>query len=494
MSARSFRREHLRAIRREERRSMGRAKKVATIAGGLFATAAVIAPAANANTYVVNSKLDNGDGNCASSADGGDDVCTLRDAVNDADNHPNSPAGTADVVTFASDVIGTIQLGDLPAIKIKNDSLDIQGPGADKLTVSGSDSDRIFKIYGFGTVAEDYDVTISGLTLTNGHAENNEIECGFDEGDGGAILSTNFLSNCDTGDAASLTLSKVNIVGNHATGGGGGVAVDQTSRSDKVAASGEATLTVHQSTISGNEAGYDGGGIAMYPGSAGLAIVNSTIANNSADDGVGGGVAVVSAFDFAKQPATTAHEIDNSTITGNNATGQGDSISGSGGGISTDQALTLSSDIVYGNTVTPGEVPAKAASPSDLFTDSATITAGYSMFGTTSGATVTESPAGTNQVGVNPQLGTLQNNGGTTPTELPADTSPAIDAGTANGLTVEQRDTARTIDRTPNNASDGTDVGAVELPAEPQPQPQPNPSPNPSPFRHRPHSCASASR
>jgi CSLREA domain-containing protein len=454
---------------------MGRAKKVATAAGGLFAAAAVLAPAANAETFVVNSTADPGDGTCDASE------CTLREAIDEANFN-----GTPDTITFAPTVQGTIQLAHVggvggDALEVTNESLDIVGPGADKLTIEGQSGSRIFKLLGFAT--PDEEVTISGLTLSGGSPTSGPYgECAFDSADGGAILSTNYQECFSTGYAAALTVSKLVVSDNEASAGGG-IAVEQRQAREKAAsATGSASLTVHQSTISGNEADYDGGGIAMYPFSGELAVDNSTIANNNADSGVGGGVAVISAFDVRKAVVVRGLEIDNSTVTGNDATGQGDDSSGSGGGISTDANLTLSSDIVYGNTVTPAPVTSKASSPSDLHTtDAATITAGYSMFGTTSGATLTESPAGTNQTGVDPQLGALQNNGGATPTELPADTSPAIDAGTSNSYSNEQRDTARTIDRSPNNASDGTDVGAVELPAEPQPEPEPQPQPQPLP-------------
>jgi CSLREA domain-containing protein len=488
MSARSFRREHTRAIRREERRGAQRAKRVAIAAGGLLAAAAVVAPAANAETYNVNSLADPGDGTCDVAGTG--DGCTLREAIYAANTHNNDPVGTPDVVTFAPSALGQIQLGNDSfeeltdgSIVIHRDSLDIRGPGADRLTIVGPANDRIFKIFGFGNVQEDYDVTISGLTLTGGNAQFNDPDCGsgVDEGDGGAILSTNFIYTCQSqGDAAALTLSKMNIVGNEAEGGGGGIAVEQDeSGGCKVTckaatATGAASLTVHQSTISGNEAAYDGGGIALYPGAWQLAVDNSTIVDNNADGGDGGGINILSSFPVAaKVPATRTLEVDNSTIAGNDA-------SDSGGGIGTDANLTVSSDIITGNTVTPPQM-VKASTLSDVFTDGATITAGYTMFGTTTGATLSPSVPGTNKNGLDPQLGVLQNNGGTTPTELPATTSPAIDQGIANSLTQEQRETARTIDRPPANKADGTDIGAVELPADPVVPPPPDqPLPGPT--------------
>jgi hypothetical protein len=51
-------------------------------------------------------------------------------------------------------------------------------------------------------------------------------------------------------------------------------------------------------------------------------------------------------------------------------------------------------------------------------------------------------------------------------THLPATTSAVIDKGNApSGLTTDQRGDPRTVDTTPANANDGTDIGSVELPS-----------------------------
>src|SRR4051812_8221754 len=112
MSARSFRRERTRAIRREERCGAQRSKRVAMAAGGLFALAAVAAPAANAAGFVVNSAADGGATAC-------DTDCTLRDAVEAANATP-----AADVITFANGLAGPIQLNS--SIQITNSSLEIR--------------------------------------------------------------------------------------------------------------------------------------------------------------------------------------------------------------------------------------------------------------------------------------------------------------------------------------------------------------------------------
>ena len=62
-----------------------------------------------------------------------------------------------------------------------------------------------------------------------------------------------------------------------------------------------------------------------------------------------------------------------------------------------------------------------------------------------------------------PKLGALQENGGPTPTIAPAADSPVIDAGSALGLTADQRGQARPSDfPSLRNAEDGADIGAFE--------------------------------
>jgi hypothetical protein len=83
-----------------------------------------------------------------------------------------------------------------------------------------------------------------------------------------------------------------------------------------------------------------------------------------------------------------------------------------------------------------------------------------------------------------PLLGPLQDNGGPTETMAPASGSPAIDAGSAFGLTTDQRGLQRPCDfASLPNAGDGSDIGAVELQANPCAQPANSHSPSPGPQR-----------
>jgi len=116
---------------------------------------------------------------------------SLRAAITAASN------GTT--IDFAKGLHGTITLisGDLP---IAN-SVTIDGPGANLLTISGNDSSRIFDVSGSATV------DISGLTLSDGLANV-----------GGGIL----LEGSASLSANNCAMSNDEALGNAAGGGFGG--------------------------------------------------------------------------------------------------------------------------------------------------------------------------------------------------------------------------------------------------------------------------------
>ena len=174
---------------------------------------------------------------------------SLRDAITQANAH----AG-ADIIVFQPGLTGTIALtgGELDI----TDDLKINGPGADKLTVSGNNTSRVFKVEAGETV------TISGLTIAGGNAGT---------GNGGGI--DNF---------GTLTVSNIVFSGNAATDGGG------------LANQSGGTATVRDSTFTGNSAdagggGHgDGGGLANESGGT-VTVTGSTFTGNSAV-GSGGGL------------------------------------------------------------------------------------------------------------------------------------------------------------------------------------------------------------
>src|SRR5262245_53815679 len=206
---------------------------------------------------------------------------SLRAAVARANARPG-----ADTIDFQPGLTGTIALtgGQLDL----TDDVKITGPGADKLTVSGSNVSRVFKVEAGEAVS------ISGLTIAAGNA---------------GIFNGGGIDNFGT-----LTVRDSVFSGNSAGNGGG------------IENEGGATATVIGSTFTGNSAikfggGIDDAGVNGFSGGIGgtLTVRGSTFTGNSASDegaGLGGGLNV---FGTAT--------VSDSTFTGNAAN------NGGGGGI-----------------------------------------------------------------------------------------------------------------------------------------------------------------
>jgi hypothetical protein len=353
-------------------------KTVLTLGAALAAV-----PAAQAAAFNVSNLNDNGAG-------------SLRQAIEDA----NAAVG-ADMIQFQAGLTGTITLttGQLSLY----DSVDIQGPGADVLAVSGNDASRVFYLY---NSKETLDVTISGLTVTGGSASN-----------GAGII--NFGEN--------LVLDEVAVTDNHATSDGGGLWSDNPSTS----------VTIRDSTFSGNTADSDGGGIYFYQVGAPVLIENSTISGNQAAEGDGGGVYLYNLYG--------SFLIRNTTIAGNSASIEG------GGMFSLTGPVGLDNSIVGDNT---------AATNNDLGTDdSGSFSLADSLVESPGTASIGD--GGGNIFNQDPQLGALADNGGPTETHLPAATSPVIDAGAPAFVpppVTDQRGSARV-------ANGRIDMGSVEIAA-----------------------------
>lgn|GEM_PF-2310476 len=213
----------------------------------------------------------------------GTDTCSLRDAVRLANN-----LGFTNI-SLTSAPSGTIRLDSGLSITA---SVNLQGPGANALTITNSGSASGSSLI---TIGNDATVNISGLTITNGSSTN-----------GGAIINN--------GEGA-LTITESVLSGNSATNAGGAIYNNAGG-----------ALSIARSTISGNSA-LTGGGV--YHGSGELVITNSTFTGNTASQ-FGG------AIDTASSSA-----INNSTISGNT--------SASGGGIYLQASLLLANSIVSGN-------------------------------------------------------------------------------------------------------------------------------------------------
>jgi hypothetical protein len=206
------------------------------------------------STFTVMNLADSGDG-------------SLRAAIAAAEAN----AG-ADVIDFANPPHGTIALttGEL----LVTDDLTINGPGANQLTVSGNDASRIFRVVGGADASTAISVSLSGLTISHGRADDS----------GGGIFNSGFSALTLTGVVLSDNVA-VGLAGPNAAGG----AVHSFGAG--------ARLSVVDSRIVGNTAdGRNvlrgvGGGLDVQGGS--LNVVNSTIADNQAFGGVvglGGGI------------------------------------------------------------------------------------------------------------------------------------------------------------------------------------------------------------
>src|SRR5262249_56837783 len=115
-------------------------------------------------------------------------------------------------------------------------NLTIQGPAASLLTISGNNAVRVFNI---GSVTPAIDVTLSGLTLTNGKAPLVE---------GQTIGGCIFDNSTETLTITSVTVSNSTAQGGVGFGGGG------------ILNNNTGTVDITNSTISGNSS-RDGFGV-----------------------------------------------------------------------------------------------------------------------------------------------------------------------------------------------------------------------------------------
>lgn len=365
-------------------------------------------------------------------------VTTINDSGAGSLRQALAGANDGDTINFDPSLNGqtiTLTSGEL----LVNKSVIISGPGANMLAADANHASRVFHI------ASGTDVTVSGLTITNGSAPPPDYF-------GGGIYNNH----------AILTLNNCTISGGVAVPGfGGGIYND--------AYAGSATLTINNCTISGNSA-WPGGGIYNDQGT--VTITNSTLSGNS-DNGynIGGAIANVGKL-----------TITNSTLSGNSASAGGAIYNWSGA------TLTITNDTFSGNfcnnpnwthgggiynefgTLKIGNTIFKAGPSGENIYNvdplGPVISLGYNLSSDDGGGYLT---ATGDRINTDPKLGPLQNNGGPTFTHLPASDSPAIDAGDP-ALAMDQRGAG--FVRVVNGR---IDIGATEVQAVPTPTPTPKP-------------------
>jgi CSLREA domain-containing protein len=432
-----------------------------------------------------------GDGICDTDAGTAGNQCTLRAAIQEANN-----AITDDTINFNLPASSTITLDSvLPDIA---GNLSVNGPGANLLTVQrnaagGTPDFRIFMINSGTTVA------ISGITIANGNltAANN----------GGGIRNdgTLTLTNCNLfgnnveqvggaifNNGTSLTLIDSNVGGtapgqpNTGTAGGSGIynntgtlsinggSIAGNSNIGIFVAGGTANL---ESVAVSNNGGSGGGG-GLTAVNVNTNIIDCLIANNTAANGAGlynqnGSMTVVNSTISGNVSSSVGGGVRNQsgTLTLTNVTITNNrSNSSSGGGVSASGTVNSRNSIIAGNF--QGVSP--STSPSDVSGNLSFVNSFNNLIGIGGSGGLINSVNG-NKVGVfSAGLGPLSNNGGPTQTHALLPGSPALDAGSNAFVTnppfsgsapfTDQRGAGfkRILDAADADTTQTVDIGAYE--------------------------------
>ncbi len=314
----------------------------------------------------------------------------------------------------------------------------------------------------------------AGLNIDDSVVENNTVSSPNPAlGHGGGIFIGTIGGTLDT--SGGLSLNDSSVAHNTAQRSGGGIYIDHLGNGVEF----DGGLVLQETTIDDNHATEgDGGGIyvgefsnAAFDDNAFIGFLRSTISRNTATNGFGG------AFYFDKNGFSSENTSEilfvNSTVSGNDADlgGAGyllgnvgvDDISfaieistfvNNSSGLFIDDGeidVDVSNSIISKNgavdlTLDDAMIPLLDVSYSNLYAPEATLL-----------AAIQSGPG--NQVGVDPKLGPLQNNGGTTETHIPLVGSPIWDAGDpafGDFPDNDQRGEARIIVR--------LDMGSTETP------------------------------
>ena len=290
----------------------------------------------------------------------------------------------------------------------------------------------------------------SGFAAPNGVIDSVEFVENTGGDDGGAIFH----------GGGELLIYNSLFDGNQADRGGGlaGRGIfnihDSTFKANRAVIGGgvysSGILLLENSTFVGNRAlsgnsGLSESSASTSTGSGGgifardeVKIINSTITGNSARR-YGGGIHLFHSFSSSFE--SFAHEIQNSTIVGNEAnvkTSASTLLDGDGGGVFLDDPNSLATilidhSIIAGNTREIGDT--QVAEPNDVAATAGQLfQVGYSLIEESNGAPLQPIAGTINQLGVDPLLGPLADNGGPTETHALLSGSPAIDAGDPNIL------------------------------------------------------------
>ena len=397
--------------------------------------------------------LNPGDGVCATNAAG--NICSLRAAIEET----NQTIATLRVNITIPTGFYSINMGDFKGLTLNRGRVKLEGTGTSGTIIDGSNENRLFTIETseFFDAVDAREIVFEGMTLQNGNATGNQW--------GGAVLIDS--------NSYQVTFNRVLIQDNVAGQFGGGIATDgigvlnilnstvQRNRSTDMTEDcnqgggisggggilSQSTLNIIHSEIREN-CGSNGAGIRVSEGGNNL-ILRSTIAENVGPN-TGAGIFMVD---------TNMH-IEDSTIAQNRVTAS-ESIDQSGG------IYVVDSDLeIINTTITENQAPLPEPFDEETFIEADGLFANNSNVrlkntvlanndnvdcaGTITsegGNFIGEMTADCNFTslvsditnGGNPELGSLQLNGGTTRTMRPLAGSPLVDAGISGCENIDQR-------------------------------------------------------
>jgi hypothetical protein len=403
---------------------------------------AVAAPAATAaTTWTVNT--------CSEGTSGSGTTGSLRFAIANA-----ASGDTIDLTGLACSSI-SLQTG---ALAISQDSLTLNGPGVDHLSITGRyngavEHDRIVSHSGNGTLG------INNLSLGFGYvynaAGNSNGGCIYSSGNvslshvtvygcaakaasgrwaqGGAVFAMGQLSMDQSTLDSNLAIGSA---GSNARGGGafvvGAFYSNHSTINNNMAGSAATgtngyggglnlggSVTIMGSTISANWSGKNHGGVDIFswdPSAQTVIIANSTISGNHSENVIGG--LYSNAGTMTLQNSTIAFNSASNARYGTAAPfsyyAPGISLAGVGGAMS----VTLQSTLMVNNTYASGAEYDLSTAGRDTFT----FAGGNNLVRVThTGVSADTSSC--------PLLGPLRDNGGLTQTHALLSRSPGIDAG-----------------------------------------------------------------
>jgi hypothetical protein len=413
-------------------------------------------------------------------------------ALNAAISCFNAQSSGTHVVTFSADI--TLNAASTAINNPTTAHLTLSG--ANQFTLSGNGSYRSLTI-------DAGNVHIDQLTIANGSVNMSNGAAIFNAGTlsvtDSAILNNTAADGFGGGihNSGSLTVRSSHFAGNAADGEGGGGGIHNAFGS---------TLVVIDSTFANNSAEIFGGGGLYNEFSATATISNSILSQNYTSDSVGGGIqnegiitisgstlagnrafsdgggiynsgdatilssSIVSSTAFSGGGIYTANRLalNNSTLSNNMATTQGGGIHNPFGG-----ELTLRNSTLSGNAANAGGGIYNDGTV-DLDMISNSIIANSTSGGDCSGVgffafthslvkdgSCANTSYGDNLLHVDPKLGPLTNNGGSTHTHALLSGSPAIDAGD-NAVCVAEPINGRDQRGAARPAGAACDIGAVE--------------------------------